>query len=387
MFVIQGGVVQALSCSDTVNPGDDLQAAIDAAADGDTVCLGVGIHTTSIVFGAAFTTDNLTIIGKNKNNRPVITGGVRFLNTATNDIDDLTIANLYIKGEAAGGDGVIDMDNGGEVNNLWLNNNVIDGEDADLVCVGGFGIGRHGILGNNLGGNLTVTGNEFKDILGWSVFDSNSGGGGDGDLHFDTITFDDNYIHDSNGSVSFRGLSTDRTDLVHVKGNRWDNIGNNNSCTGQNWAAIEVNQALTVHVVNNVVNDVEKGCFDPPACTAAEGQGFQFHNSIATLNVTGNHLTNIEQYGIWVAPVGGFTAYPSGAIAYNQIDTGGMFGIFALNAACCAPTGPDLNAECNWWGASDGPSGAGAGSGDPVSTNVDFDPFLTTKGKMKGNCP
>jgi hypothetical protein len=31
-----------------------------------------------------------------------------------------------------------------------------------------------------------------------------------------------------------------------------------------------------------------------------------------------------------------------------------------------------LNAQFNWWGAADGPSGAGAGSGDAVSTNVDF---------------
>jgi hypothetical protein len=31
----------------------------------------------------------------------------------------------------------------------------------------------------------------------------------------------------------------------------------------------------------------------------------------------------------------------------------------------------------NWWGAADGPSGAGPGSGDPVSTKITFAPFLT----------
>jgi len=36
-----------------------------------------------------------------------------------------------------------------------------------------------------------------------------------------------------------------------------------------------------------------------------------------------------------------------------------------------------LDAENNWWGAADGPGGAGPGSGDSVSTNVDFDPWLT----------
>jgi hypothetical protein len=37
-----------------------------------------------------------------------------------------------------------------------------------------------------------------------------------------------------------------------------------------------------------------------------------------------------------------------------------------------------LVAENNWWGAADGPAGAGPGSGDPVSTNVDFDPWRVT---------
>jgi hypothetical protein len=40
--------------------------------------------------------------------------------------------------------------------------------------------------------------------------------------------------------------------------------------------------------------------------------------------------------------------------------------------------GATLNAESNWWGAANGPSGVGPGSGDSVTANVDFDPFLTT---------
>ena len=36
-----------------------------------------------------------------------------------------------------------------------------------------------------------------------------------------------------------------------------------------------------------------------------------------------------------------------------------------------------LNAEDNWWGASDGPGPVGSGSGIKVSLNVDYDPYLT----------
>jgi hypothetical protein len=36
------------------------------------------------------------------------------------------------------------------------------------------------------------------------------------------------------------------------------------------------------------------------------------------------------------------------------------------------------NAAGNWWGDANGPSGAGPGSGDSVSTGVDFSGWLTT---------
>jgi hypothetical protein len=36
-----------------------------------------------------------------------------------------------------------------------------------------------------------------------------------------------------------------------------------------------------------------------------------------------------------------------------------------------------VDAEYNWWGDASGPSGQGTGTGDPVSANVDYDPWLT----------
>jgi hypothetical protein len=53
----------------------------------------------------------------------------------------------------------------------------------------------------------------------------------------------------------------------------------------------------------------------------------------------------------------------------NTADTGG--GIFRSGS-------PALNAINNWWGAATGPSGAGPGTGDAVSTHVTFSPFLTS---------
>jgi len=39
---------------------------------------------------------------------------------------------------------------------------------------------------------------------------------------------------------------------------------------------------------------------------------------------------------------------------------------------------PNFDATNNWWGAADGPSEAGGGSGDGVDDYVLFTPFITT---------
>jgi parallel beta-helix repeat protein len=57
-------------------------------------------------------------------------------------------------------------------------------------------------------------------------------------------------------------------------------------------------------------------------------------------------------------------------INFNNLTGNAEFGVKNLNNGI-------LDAECNWWGAADGPGPVGPGSGDKVSTNVDFTPWLT----------
>ena len=52
--------------------------------------------------------------------------------------------------------------------------------------------------------------------------------------------------------------------------------------------------------------------------------------------------------------------------------------IFDNNIGLNYPGGAIIDAMNNWWGASNGPSGAGSGSGDPVSNDVIFSPWLTS---------
>src|SRR5262249_31971667 len=48
-------------------------------------------------------------------------------------------------------------------------------------------------------------------------------------------------------------------------------------------------------------------------------------------------------------------------------------------------SGPTIDARGNWWGAADGPSGVGSGSGDAVSSGVDFSNFLAEPPESGGS--
>jgi hypothetical protein len=155
-----------------------------------------------------------------------------------------------------------------------------------------------------------------------------------------------------------------------VYGNTWENIGGANGEQGQHWAALEVNRAVEVNVYDNTISNVSLGQW-------GEGQALQFWN-IDTLNVYHNVISNNAQgifvYGDAGGGLGGPFAVPGGSIHDNCISGNTAYGLDLDPAA----TGGPLQATFNWWGAGDGPSGAGSGAGDAVSANVSFDPWHTS---------
>ncbi len=325
--------------------GMEIQPAIDAAGNaGDLISVEAGTFNESV----SIDKDNLTLRGIGAT-RSAVTGGLFFDN-----LSGLSLQNFYVTGAAAS-NSVVRMS--GATTDLDVDNCVFDGENA---------AGRLGFSGGQLEGDVGISNSEFKNILGWALLDSRSASAGDGSA-MDTVTFANNHIHDSNGSVIFRGLSTDRTDVVNVYGNTWENIGGANGETGQHAAALEVNRTVEANVYDNTVNNVSLGEW-------GEGQAFLFWN-IDTLNVYDNDITNNAQgifiYGDAGGGAGGPFAVPGGYISCNNIVNNAAYGLDMDVAA----TGGPLNAEDNWWGAADGPSGSGPGSGDAVSDNVDFDPW------------
>ncbi len=95
----------------------------------------------------------------------------------------------------------------------------------------------------------------------------------------------------------------------------------------------------------------------------------------AVPTVTCNNITN-NDVGVYVGTDTQFGGTPSSStnginVNQNNIVGNPTFGVQNDTAFV-------TNAENNYWGAPDGPGPVGPGSGDKVTANVDFTPFLTT---------
>ena len=76
--------------------------------------------------------------------------------------------------------------------------------------------------------------------------------------------------------------------------------------------------------------------------------------------------------------IGVFSSSTGAEAHNNNIEDNASFGMLVDG------TSGVVNATDNWWGAVDGPSGVGPGSGDAVTTNVNFSPFLAAPNPAAG---
>jgi len=328
-----------------------IEEGIDLVS-GSTVNLVAGTYNETATIDKT-----LSLIGAGVT-QTFITGGIAF----NAGISDVTIQHIYITGVAASNSIIRSS---GVNTNLTLDNCVVDGEEIS---------GRLGYAGGSLEGDVTITNNEFMDVAGWSLLDSKSGSGGDGSA-MGTVTFANNYIHECDGSIVFRGLSTDRTDVVNVYNNTWENIGDNFATPSQHWAAFELNHALAANIYNNDITNVTESEW-------GEGQGFQLWD-IGTLDMYDNTITDCFQ-GIFVfdgelgGTYGGPYEIPTGSIYHNSI-TGFSDYAMSVGANC---TGTSLNAEQNYWGSVNCQEFSGSILGD-----VDFEPYCnSTLSQCDFNC-
>jgi hypothetical protein len=103
-----------------------------------------------------------------------------------------------------------------------------------------------------------------------------------------------------------------------------------------------------------------------------ESFGIRLMGKVQDIIITNNTISGMKDGILGVVGYYG-THYPGTVTAnYNNL-TGNGTGGTGADWPFLATT---LNAENNWWGKADGPGSVGPGSGDTVSTNVDYDPWL-----------
>jgi len=115
------------------------------------------------------------------------------------------------------------------------------------------------------------------------------------------------------------------------------------------------------HVFEVTVDNVNISGFAVKDATVASG--IYLGNNVDYCNLSSNNITNNSK-GIHLAPTAS-----GNIINFNNIVGNSLYGINkSVNEV--------VNATCNWWGDVSGPSGAGNGTGDKISVNVDYDPWL-----------
>lgn len=134
---------------------------------------------------------------------------------------------------------------------------------------------------------------------------------------------------------------------------------------------VEVGAGAVVTIDGNSISN-NQGVANSDGSTSAGILVTTFFGGGSSATITCNSIGS-NTTGIAV----GFDGSDTSSVAANLNNiVGNSFGV--------SSTAPLVNAENNYWGSADGPSGAGPGSGDQVTANVDFDPFLQTA--VDSNC-
>ena len=103
-------------------------------------------------------------------------------------------------------------------------------------------------------------------------------------------------------------------------------------------------------------------------------------------NSTGGiRISNVSFSGNSATTGTGGAIYDNSTVATGPVSNNCFVGnIAAIGGGIFRFAAPALNAINNWWGSATGPSGAGSGTGDSVSTNVTFAPFLASPPSICG---
>jgi len=300
--------------------GTPIQLAIDNASDSDTIIVHPGTYRGSVTFENK---NNLTL---RSNDGPEVTT-INFTGTECGywysqegciDIhygtSGVTVEGFTIIGNSSASDALVSV--GGDNNNI--NNNTVIGDSSS----GGQDIGIHvaGQTDQQLPSGNKILDNEVYNHAGNGIFVGNRAG-------------TDNII---SGNV------------VHDNVFGW--------IPGLNGNGIEIDRAYSTTIINNTVYNNDAAGIKVRTC------------SNMTVKACYNDIAN-NGVGIKVENKTG-TENISLSVHCNNIHNNTEFGVNNTIPAIV------VDATLNWWSDKSGPGPVGPGSGDNVSVNVNYDPWL-----------
>lgn len=351
----------------TINvPGDysTIQAAAGNASSGDTIVVAAGTYAGAIVdkhvaiVGAAGGGSVITSGVHYGGSHPTLTTAFRldagadgteirdftiqcnagssfYFGVFSRGVDDVTVDGLTVN------DAVQGITNWGGSNWVITNNQV-----TDTVAAGGGGIAIFlGALPGNASPGLEVCQGNLVEANTMSSYSTEAGYTAPGVC----LVLD----------IRYNSIPADLSGGEDVSNNRI--VGNTITGTGNtNEVGIEIGvcgaggdagkTAATMGIVHD--NYVEDNTVH------SSDYGLYFY-VVQDLTVTGNNITSCATHGISIWD--DFT----GTIHFNSI-AGNAHGLYSDVSS------RTIDARYNWWGANDGPDTVGPGSGDYVSTYVDY---------------
>jgi predicted outer membrane repeat protein len=362
-----------------VDPGQcTLATAIsstNAGAD-QAGCTHVGTYGTSDTIILAAGTYALTIADNGTNAYPIIQVAIAINgNGATLSRTVGNVAPFFRFFEVGNGGLTID--------NLTLTGGNVPGGDGGAIL--------------SRTGPLVVTG---------ATFSGNSASGGDGGaIHHRSIeaasitgtTFTNNTASPGgNGGAIFDSSSNGMT-LANT-------TFSGNSASGGNGGAVHDSSVGGLTVTDSAFSDNTATGGDGGAIFDSSSGGLAFNSGTLSNNSVspggngggiydsssgGLRITNVVFTGNTATGGDGGAIYDSSSVGTGPVSNNCIEG----NTATISGGGifrsgaPALNAIDNWWGAATGPSQAGPGTGDAVSPDVTFAPFLTSAPSICSTSP
>lgn len=362
-YVSPTGTPSGTSGGSCTSPSfNTITLAVAAASNGDTIQVCAGTYNENVVIPRSLTLNGAQV-GIDARGRSgaesIINGGV--LANITITANNVTVDGFTLNGPPSSGTAAIVMQtvNTGET----IQNNIINNPGrAASITTSNTTFSRNAV--NNTATSTDGFQANTNPVSNLSISD-NSFGGANGAIYNADITVIEG---NSNVVVSGNSSSGDGTLIALFKTNGAQITGNTIVGDGASSAIFIGGGDSNVSVSGNQVSSA--------------GRAVSVNNIIvpptpnSTVTITGNTLYN-NAYGVSVAA----NSVTDTVQAHRNSLTGNtLFGIFNDPSS-----GGIVNGTCNWWGSASGPGPIGTGSGDKVSTGVDFTSWLVSA-NLNGPC-